>query len=85
MAWLPGAVFCPDRDHLRRALLEASGSDREACERVAEGIARGDRNAVEEGLREARVRATRRGKARVRRLEQYLRHNWEGMIALPEA
>ncbi|MEX1384685.1 ISLre2 family transposase [Hydrogenibacillus schlegelii] len=80
-AWLPGAVFRLDRDHLRRALLEALGSDREAYERVAEGIAQGDWNAVEEGLREAWVRATRRGKARVRRLEQYLRHNWEGIIA----
>ncbi|MBE3563007.1 MAG: ISLre2 family transposase, partial [Hydrogenibacillus schlegelii] len=84
-AWLPGAVFRLDRYHLRRALLEALGSDREAYERVAEGIAQGDWNAVEKGLREAWVRATRRGKARVRRLEQYLRHNWEGMIALPEA
>ncbi|MBE3562245.1 MAG: hypothetical protein IMX05_00740 [Hydrogenibacillus schlegelii] len=69
-AWLPEAVFRLDRDPLRRALLEALGSDREAYGRVAERIAEGDWNLVAMGLREARARATRRGKERVRRLEQ---------------
>ncbi len=81
---LPHALYRLDQYHLRRALVEGLGGDSQGYEQVAQAIAEGHWNNVQNGLRDAWKRAGKAQPKRIRALERCLENNWEGIVKLPE-
>lgn len=81
----PGARFHLDTFHLRRALTRALSFEGEHYQAVAKAVSELDWEGVEKGLEKALAAARgARRKKKIRKLDNYLRNNWEGIGRLPE-
>ncbi len=82
--YFPGASYHLDPFHLRKRLTEALSFNSKTYESVCDGLARLDRSATLQALKEGArlLRGSQRKK--VKELAHYLMENWDGISRLPE-
>ncbi len=85
LEYFPRAIYCLDRYHINRHLIEALHHDEEAYKETCAAITEGNWVKIQAAITEASKKTKGNRKKRLIKLLDYLRKNWEGIVNSEEA